>query len=225
MTSLRTLTPALALAASLAAPPAAADTALAAPAPEALAASLPGPAQLPPPPSASSMYGGRGRHVLGLQLDAGAPDGAGATLLYRPLSFVRLGGGLLYNSAGYGLRGGVTLLPYFPIAPTLTLEAGHYFEANAANSVGRFVTIPDAVRPLLERVGYTFVSAQVGLEVGHPDWFVFFVRGGLSRVWLSMHDARTAAQASTSGGLRVSQMNDPQVTMPDVKVGFAVFFY
>ena len=178
-------------------------------------------------PETAMLRAGRGPHKFGLQLDGGVPDGAAASLLYRPLKFLRLGGGLLYNYAGYGVRGGVTILPYFPIAPSLTLEAGHYFDSNVASSVGRFTTVSDSVRPLLQQVGYTFVNAQVGLELGHPDWFVFFVRGGLSRVWLSVHGAEAAAQQLTSGGLTVSHMADPslRLAIPDVKVGFILYFH
>jgi hypothetical protein len=178
-------------------------------------------------PESSALRPGRGPHKFGLQLDGGAPDGAAASLLYRPLKFLRLNGGLLYNYAGYGVRGGVTILPYFPIAPSLTLEAGHYFDSNVASSLGRFTTVSDSVRPLLQQVGYTFVNAQVGLELGHPDWFVFFVRGGLSRVWLSVHGAEAAAQQLASGGLTVSHMADPslRLAIPDVKVGFILYFY
>ncbi|HEX7622014.1 MAG TPA: hypothetical protein VF400_00475, partial [Anaeromyxobacteraceae bacterium] len=178
-------------------------------------------------PDASALRPGRGPHKFGLQLDGGVPDGAAASLLYRPLKFVRLGGGLLYNYAGYGVRGGVTILPYFPIAPSLTLEVGHYFDSNVASGIGRFTTVSDNVRPLLQRVGYTFVNAQVGLELGHPDWFVFFVRGGLSRVWLSVHGAEAAAQQLASGSLTVSHMDDPslRLAIPDVKVGFILYFY
>ncbi|GEJ56051.1 hypothetical protein [Anaeromyxobacter diazotrophicus] len=232
MAHIRSLLRAAACAASLAAGAAHADDLAAAPPAPALPA-LPGPASFDPAapaptsPAAPAVALGRRRHILGLQLDGGVPDGAAATVIYRPLNFLRLGGGLLYNSAGYGVRGGVTVAPYFPIAPSLTLEAGHYFNANAASAVARYTHVSDAVRPLLQDVGYTFAEASIGLELGHPDWFVFFVRGGLSHVWTSVKNANAAAQQITSGSAKVTYFGDPNVELniPDVKVGFLFFFY
>src|SRR5690242_6479404 len=37
---------------------------------------------------------GRSHHILGLSVDAGVPDGASATVLYRPWKYVRFGGGM-----------------------------------------------------------------------------------------------------------------------------------
>ncbi len=166
---------------------------------------------------------GRRHHIIGLELDAGVPDGASATLLYRPWRYVRLGGGLLYDYVGYGVRGGVSVLPYFPIAPSLTLEVGHYFEADASAKVARFVHVDDSLKPMLKHIGYTFANAQLGLEIGHPDWFVFFVRAGISRVWLNVHDAQQALSSSSS----LKTLDDPSIRLgiPNAKVGFMIFFY
>ena len=164
--------------------------------------------------------------MLGLSLDAGVPDGASATVLYRPWRYVRFGGGMLYNYVGYGALGSVSVLPYFPVAPSLTLEAGHYFEANAASRISQFTHVDDNLKPLLQRVGYTFVNAQLGLEFGHPNWFGFFVRGGLSRVWLSSSGA-SQASITTSNGTRITFPADPSARLgiPTAKLGLMFFFY
>ena len=192
---------------------------------------------LPPPPpgttaipvsAAPAARTGRGYRMFGLSLDVGVPNGASATLLYRPLKFLRLGGGFLYNYIGYGALASVSIQPHYWIAPSLSLEAGHYFDSNALNKVSRFTSVDTSVQPLLERVGYTFVNAQVGLELGAPSTFVFFVRGGLSRVWLSVNNANQAVQsASGNGGTRLSYIADPSVRLgiPSVKAGFMFFFY
>jgi hypothetical protein len=181
-----------------------------------------------PPAAPLSAPIGRKHDVLGLQLDLGVPDIGGVSLLYRPLKWMRFEGGMLYNTAGYGVRGGVSVLPYFPIAPSLTLEAGHYFDSNVYARVSQYTTVNDDLRPLLEKVGYTFVNAQVGLELGHPNVFVFFVRAGVSKVWLSVHNAAAAASSSSSSASgKVVVMEDPTVRLgiPNVKLGFMIYFW
>ncbi|HUK66819.1 MAG TPA: hypothetical protein VLV17_08320 [Anaeromyxobacteraceae bacterium] len=192
---------------------------------------------LPPPPPGMTAIpvstpaparAGRGYRILGLSLDAGVPNGASATLLYRPLKYLRLGGGLLYNYIGYGALASVSLQPHYWIAPSLSLEAGHYFDANALDKVARFTTVDASVQPLLEQVGYTFVNAQVGLELGAPSTFVFFVRGGLSRVWLNVNNAQAAAQAASgTSGTRLTSIENPSVRLglPCAKAGFMFYFY
>ena len=185
-------------------------------------AMAPGAAPIDVAPPLSGAPRGRRHHVLGISLDAGVPDGASATVLYRPWRYVRFGGGLLYNYVGFGALGSVSVLPYFPVAPSLTLEVGHFFKANATARVSQFATVEDNLKPLLHNVGYTFVNAHLGLEFGHPNWFVFFVRGGLSRVWLSSGDA----VVTNSDGVRMS-FTDPNARLgiPTAKAGFMFFFY
>ncbi|HTT71562.1 MAG TPA: hypothetical protein VMG32_10095 [Anaeromyxobacteraceae bacterium] len=196
---------------------------------------------LPPPPSGTTAIPAtlaapapavaartRGYRRFGLSLDVGVPNGASATLLYRPLKFLRLGGGLLYNYIGYGALASVSIQPHYWIAPSLAIEAGHYFDANALDKVAHFATVDDSIRPLLEQVGYSFVNAQAGFELGAPSTFVFFIRGGLSRVWLSVNNANQAAQAaSASGGSRLTYVADPNVRLgiPSVKAGFMFYVY
>jgi hypothetical protein len=233
--------PAAPLAAPVAAAPVAAPPIAAAPVAPVIAVTAPPAHKLSPPPPPPAVADatpspsgdgarprpGRSHHILGLAIDGGVPDGASATVLYRPWKFLRFGGGLLYNYIGYGVRGGVSVLPYFPIAPSLTLEAGHYFEANANARIAQFGKVPQELQPLLDRVSYTFANAQLGLEVGHPDWFVFYVRAGLSRVWFTPHGMdQVAASQASSGNTRVT-VQDPNVRLgiPNVKAGFMIFFY
>jgi len=64
--------------------------------------------------------------LFGLQIHGGIPDGLGASLVVRPWKALRLNVGGLTNTKSAGLVGGITLAPFFfPLAPTLTAEAGH----------------------------------------------------------------------------------------------------
>jgi hypothetical protein len=210
-----------------------ADDASAAPEPRlASAAPLAAAAPLPPAPAPATASTdaplGRRRHILGLQLDAGVPDVTGVSVIYRPWSYVRFNGGMLYNLAGYGVRGGASIQPYFPIAPSLNVEAGHYFGANVFKKISSYTSVDENLRPMLSDVGYTFVNASLGLELGHPDWFVFFIRGGLSKVWLTVKNANASLPAAKAGSdFSISSMTDPTVKLgiPNVKLGFMLFFY
>src|SRR5438105_2350281 len=50
--------------------------------------------------------------LVGVMMDAGAPDGANASLVFRPLSWLRAHGGGGYNMISKGIRAGATLLPF-----------------------------------------------------------------------------------------------------------------
>src|ERR1700690_2945931 len=73
---------------------------------------------------------------LGVMADAGLPDGANASLVFRPLRWLRVHGGGGYNMVSAGVRGGATVVP-FGMGPSATLEAGHYFDGNANGAVQR----------------------------------------------------------------------------------------
>jgi hypothetical protein len=183
------------------------------------------PSELAPAPDAPSAP--RRHHVLGLSLDAGAPQGAGVSLHFRPWTFLRLGGGLLYNYVGYGARAEVSIQPNWVVAPALTFEGGHYFDADLARRVSQYATVDEAFRPLLEQFGYTYANAQVGLEIGHPNWFVFFVRAGVGRVWLDVRGADRVAQTAQTGDLRVVSMTNPSLRLgnPSARAGFLFYFW
>lgn len=135
--------------------------------------------------------------TLGLQLDAGVPDAAGVVLLYRPLWWLRLNGGLAYDYIGYGLRGGVSLVPWhWVVTPSLSLDAGRFFEGDASRLASDTTR---AERDLLRHATYQFASAQVGLELGSQRWCSFYVRAGLAYVTATASGRRLTAFAQEKG--------------------------
>lgn len=205
-------------------------------------ATTPGDAQLlasasfavfqPPAPTARTLdapaRARRSHRHLGLQLDGGAPDLAAAGLVYRPWSWLRVTGSALHSTAGFGARGGITLAPAWIVAPSLTVEGGRLFEADLSSAVARFARVSPEAEPILRRFGYTFANAQLGLEIGHPNAFVFFVRAGLSRVWTTVHGAEAAATSALDDGTTVvTALDDPRVRLgiPSAKVGLLFYVY
>jgi hypothetical protein len=160
-------------------------------------------------------------------LDGGLPDAVGASLLFRPLPWLRFSGGLATNTAGVAVRAGVGVAFYFPITPSLNLDAGHYFAADyrplAQRLTGSSVSgVPEA---LLQGIGYDFASATVGLELGSPRHFSFFVRAGLSYWSFDVKNSEALLQSALNEeGLSA----DPVVlrfTSPSAKVGFLIYFH
>lgn len=160
---------------------------------------------------------------IGAKLDLGVPDGAGIAVVIRPWYFVRFEGGLLYNVLAPGIRAGVTLAPInFPIAPTLSVEAGHYFPVNANTVIQRITSQASFNTAFLNSVNYDFASAHLGLELGSPRRFVFFMQAGMTELWL--HDAsfgdglKSVDKSLSSGPLNV------RVQTVTAKLGFTLFF-
>ena len=128
-----------------------------------------------------------------------------------------------------GLRAGVTLLP-FGGGPSATLEAGHYFEGNANGIAQKFAgsTFSSA---MLERVGYDYANAHLGLDFGSRR-VVFYVHGGMSYIRGQIHnfDSLVSSEASSNGATgstTISVKQDPVVKawVPSAKLGLIVYLW
>ncbi|QRK06439.1 autotransporter outer membrane beta-barrel domain-containing protein [Archangium violaceum] len=181
-----------------------------------------------PPPSAPTEPGApsvRPHTRWGLMLDGGLPDLAGASVLYRPLPWLRFSGGLATNTAGVAVRAGVGVAFYFPITPSLNVDVGHYFGADYRPLYQRLGgSSSDEGAELLKDLSYDFASATVGLELGSPRHFVFFVRAGIS-YW--------SFDAGNSEAFLRTVFEDPGIsadpvglrfTSPSAKLGFLIYF-
>jgi hypothetical protein len=164
---------------------------------------------------------------LGLMADAGVPDGANASLVLRPASWLRLHGGGGTNTVSAGYRGGLTLILPAVVSPSFSFELGHYRDGDANGLVRRFVGGDGALQPLFERFGYTYVNTQLGLEVGRGP-VQFFVHAGLSHVTATLHNATAALEKAGGTGdpsTTVVVREDPSVRawVPSVKLGLVVY--
>ncbi len=167
--------------------------------------------------------------VVGVMVDAGLPDGANGSLVVRPFSWLRAHGGGGTNMISKGIRVGATWLP-FGSGPSATIEAGHYFDGNANGLAQRFAgsTFSSA---LLERVGYDYANAHLGLDFGSRR-AVFYIHGGMSYIRADIHnfDSVVASKASSNGGngsTEISVNQDPTVRawFPSVKLGLIVYLW
>jgi hypothetical protein len=182
-------------------------------------------AHLAAPPNADHPSEAAPRHrTFGMSMDVGLPDGAAVGLVVRPrFDWLRIGGAVTHNGMAPGARVGVTLDPIaFPIAPTLTVEGGHYWE-------GTLPVIKNG-----PAIGYNYANFHLGLETGNRSTFRFFLRGGVSWVDVSAtHLPATGGTGGTGGGaggmsvMSGSALGDPSYSgwlAPSGKLGFSAYF-
>jgi hypothetical protein len=156
---------------------------------------------------------------LGVMFDAGVPDGLTGSVVYRPLRPVNVHAGLGTNLISLGLRAGasVYLMPT-AIAPSLSLEIGHYFPGDATAIVG-------SNSPVLREVGYDYANLHAGLEVGR-DRMSFYVHAGFSAIRgkLKNIDELVEEEASDTLTIRVGEDATASVVAPSARIGFLYFF-
>ena len=174
--------------------------------------------EAPAPRSWYSLYPG---NHFGLLVDAGVPGGVGLSGMFRPWSFLRLEAGANWDYLSFGLRGGVTVIPFeWGITPTLHFEGGHYFPADAS----RFSTDRGA-QIVLQRVPADYLSASLGLELGSQQRFVFFLRMGLSWIWSEADNLAAAINAESPGTAESSAPAPLLLRVPTVSVGVLLFLF
>jgi hypothetical protein len=197
-------------------------------------AMMPSPGTPPPAASRRVLDEEPSATYVGLGFDGGAPGGGGLTLLVRPLWWLRMNGGLAWNYAGFGYRGGFTLAPaQWAVTPTLNIDAGQYLSGDA----NKIVTVTDtnavaatAERSLLSKAKYTFATAQIGLEFGSQRRFVFYLRGGITYFFTNLNrtDLSTVAQAKSpdpSNTITFTQDMKFSALVPCASLGFNIFIY
>lgn len=156
---------------------------------------------------------------FGLMVDAGLPDGANGSLVYRPFSFLRVHAGGGHNLVGAGVRMGMDLLP-FGSGVSLSVDGGHFFTGDA-NPLMKLLGKEDEVEAL-RNVSYDYANFHLGFEVGQK-YATFYVRGGVSYINGVVKDpGMTSLDAYTD----IAFHGDPKVKAwaPSARVGLIVYF-
>jgi hypothetical protein len=162
---------------------------------------------------------------FGLMVDAGVPDGATGSLVFRPWSWIRLHAGGGYNMVSPGVRGGLTLAP-FPGSATLTanIDGGRYFGGDA-NPLARTIT-GDATIDVaaLRDVGYDYANFHAGFEWGRK-YATFYIHAGMSYVHGTIKNAGETF-SKIDDYSTVEFKSDPTVTLwtPSLRLGLIVYF-
>jgi len=161
---------------------------------------------------------------FGVMVDAGLPDGGTASVVVRPWRPLRLSAGGSYNMVSTGYRAGLSLIPFNTwFTPTLSVDYGHYKDGDANPLARKISGDPTFQSSILDRIGYDYLDAHVGLEFGRK-WFTFYIHAGVTRVTGAVHELDSAT--SSSDMTSVSFGKDPTVTLTSVsaRVGFIVYF-
>jgi hypothetical protein len=166
--------------------------------------------------------------VFGIMADAGLPDGTAASLVFRPTSWIRLHGGGTYNFISSGVRSGATWLP-LGWGPSLTVEGGHYFDGNANQLARRLAGADFKSNAALERIGYDYANAHLGLDFGSRR-ATFYLHGGVSVIRATVHNLDDVVQSQTSADGSSTQViikQDPTIRAftPSVKLGLIVYLW
>ncbi len=163
---------------------------------------------------------------FGLLLDAGVPGGTGLLAAFRPSPYVRLHLGATHNGLRLGGRAGLTLLPLSgAYTPSFSFEIGHTLPGDVTRLARRMADTSQPPTPSMERVSYSYASTHLGFEVGQPQRFMLFLRGGVSWVQLAVPDVRGLAEPFLESlgaeGARGGRFFD---LVPSAKLGLVVYF-
>jgi hypothetical protein len=186
--------------------------------PAPVAAPSPAPSVLSAPEEAPRRLPG-----WGVSLGAGFPDFASASLMYRPWDFLRLSAGPAWNSVGWAIQGGVAIAPWnWALTPVLAVEGGRFFRSNYSRLLKDDDEDAADVKPLLERVDFSYVATDLGVDIGSPRGFAVSLRFGLSFVWLGLNGSATSRD---DDGTSVT-LRDPKLeaTLPSAKLRLQYWF-
>ncbi|MFT3917563.1 MAG: hypothetical protein QM704_26795 [Anaeromyxobacteraceae bacterium] len=180
-----------------------------------------------PPPAVAVPVADPGYPEWGTAIDAGIPGGVNLDVIYRPIPFIRLWAGPAWNYAAFGFQGGAGVaLANWGITPVLSVEAGRYFSTDVAQFVKGGGSVPDEMKPLLQKISLNYAAALLGFEFGSPRGFSFALRLGLARMSLATHGSGTFTQDNGQGGTTSVKFTDPRftATAPALKLGFQYWF-
>ena len=166
--------------------------------------------------------------LFGVMVDVGVPDGLIGSLTIRPQKWVRVSAGGGSNGISSGWRTGITLLP-FGAGPSASFEYGGYQDGDA-NALAKTFGLGSS--PVLQRVGYQYMNAHLGLDFGTRR-FVFFIHGGVTMLRGQIHNLDTlipsapAGYASATGTTEVTVRRDPNAKAvgPSLKLGLIVYVW
>ncbi|MCK6550905.1 hypothetical protein L6R52_34020 [Myxococcota bacterium] len=160
--------------------------------------------------------------MIGFMLDAGVPDGAAASLVLRPWSWLRLSGGVTTNVVSQGYRAGLTLVPFDTWATlTLSAEAGRTPDGDVNALIQVFGEGYEDLA-VLRRVSYDYVNGHVGLEFGR-EAMTLYLHAGMTYLSAAFGDGTD----ELGDGTTMTLGDRPTIRgwVPSAKVGLILYLF
>jgi hypothetical protein len=110
-------------------------------------------------------------------------------------------------------------LPFW-FTPTLSVDYGRYFEGDANPLVRRITGDGEFSSALLERVGYDYANAHVGLAFGRR-WTTFYLQAGVTRVVSEVHNLNSVTGEMSP----ITFTEDPRVKVVSVSARLGLVVY
>lgn len=169
------------------------------------------------------------RGVFGLATDVGMPDGLNLGLVLAPTKWLRLAGSVGTNSAAFGYRGGLSLVPV-GWGPSFNFEAGHCNLAEMNSVLRTFFSVSNWVKPYVQEFGYTYFNAHLGFDVPVGN-VMLFLHGGYTYLMGTVRGSDpvvvgTNNDAAKTPNMTVTIAQDGQVRVHTLsaKLGIIVMF-
>jgi hypothetical protein len=162
---------------------------------------------------------------FGARLSAGAPEGVGVAALIHPRRWLRAHVGGARNRLGYGVRGGLSLIPLdLFVSPSLELEYGHTFNADYGELLSQLRGQTTSPATGIRTVGYDQLGASVGLEVSPWRYVTFFGGVGISYWFVQVRDAKDFIREAETDPDITARPLTLGLSSPVAKLGLIVYF-
>ncbi len=162
---------------------------------------------------------------FGVRLAAGAPEGVGAAALFHPRRWLRTHVGATRNTLGFGVRGGLGLIPIeLLISPSLELEYGYYFNADYGKLLAQLHGQPAPVATGIRDVNYHQASGNLGLEFSPSRYVTLFGGVGISYWFIQVDDAKAFIREAEENPEITARPLHLGLSSPVAKLGLLIYF-
>lgn len=142
---------------------------------------------------------GPSRRIFGFSADVGVPDGANLGLVILPTRWLRLSIAGGTNSATFGGRAGIGLIP-LGWGPSLNFEVGRFGVGDVNQLIRSTFEVPSWVEPYVQQIGYSYLNSHLGLDFRLGN-FMVLIHGGHSFIRATVRSPSAVETQSSSGAV------------------------